>query len=586
MPISLKNYLGGIFSKKDYLSPSYINLTNPKYIEIDGMYYSGLLVVNYIREQDDLIFKSLIDSNTNIYISMYYEKQDTYKVIKDLTYNIGNVKVDLEKIGESRQDAEIAAFTYNDAKYIRREMQINNEELYFLYTYIMTFAENTKELEYNLNKLEGLLRSRGIQTKKSYFRQEQTFLSCMPLMQNNSDVKEITKRNILTNSLVSTYPFISSAIFDETGIFIGENIYNNSLIFVDKFNTNKYKNANMCIFGTSGAGKSYFTKLMILRYALFGLEQYIIDPDREYTNLGNNLGGTIIKLGPSSNTYINILDIREESLEDEQKGYLTTKIGKLMGFFKLIFENIKEDEKTILEKAIIKTYNQKGITFNDKSLYSKGKFKSSGEMPTLGDLYSNLNQNLKVKIFPFINGSLSFFNKKTNVKLNNSLIIADIYELGEENLKFGMYAFIELFWDKIKKERKTKKAIYLDEIWRLIGVTSNKEVASFIYKIFKTIRKYGGSGVAITQDVSDLFSLEEGTYGKSILNNSSIKIFFNLEEENIKVLSKYTDISNKEKIEIKSFKRGECLMFIGQEHILTKIKSADFEKEIIGGNEN
>ena len=586
MPISLKNYLGGIFSKKDYLSPSYINLTNPKYIEIDGMYYSGLLVVNYIREQDDLIFKSLIDSNTNIYISMYYEKQDTYKVIKDLTYNIGNVKVDLEKIGESRQDAEIAAFTYNDAKYIRREMQINNEELYFLYTYIMIFAENTKELEYNLNKLEGLLRSRGIQTKKSYFRQEQTFLSCMPLMQNNSDVKEITKRNILTNSLVSTYPFISSAIFDETGIFIGENIYNNSLIFVDKFNTNKYKNANMCIFGTSGAGKSYFTKLMILRYALFGLEQYIIDPDREYTNLGNNLGGTIIKLGPSSNTYINILDIREESLEDEQKGYLTTKIGKLMGFFKLIFENIKENEKTILEKAIIKTYNQKGITFNDKSLYSKGKFKSSEEMPTLGDLYSNLNQNLKVKIFPFINGSLSFFNKKTNVKLNNSLIIADIYELGEENLKFGMYAFIELFWDKIKKERKTKKAIYLDEIWRLIGVTSNKEVASFIYKIFKTIRKYGGSGVAITQDVSDLFSLEEGTYGKSILNNSSIKIFFNLEEENIKVLSKYTDISNKEKIEIKSFKRGECLMFIGQEHILTKIKSADFEKEIIGGNEN
>ena len=586
MPISLKNYLGGIFSKKDYLSPSYINLTNPKYIEIDGMYYSGLLVVNYIREQDDLIFKSLINSNTNIYISMYYEKQDTYKVIKDLTYNIGNVKVDLEKIGESRQDAEIAAFTYNDAKYIRREMQINNEELYFLYTYIMTFAENTKELEYNLNKLEGLLRSRGIQTKKSYFRQEQTFLSCMPLMQNNSDVKEITKRNILTNSLVSTYPFISSAIFDETGIFIGENIYNNSLIFVDKFNTNKYKNANMCIFGTSGAGKSYFTKLMILRYALFGLEQYIIDPDREYTNLGNNLGGTIIKLGPSSNTYINILDIREESLEDEQKGYLTTKIGKLMGFFKLIFENIKENEKTILEKAIIKTYNQKGITFNDKSLYSKGKFKSSEEMPTLGDLYSNLNQNLKVKIFPFINGSLSFFNKKTNVKLNNSLIIADIYELGEENLKFGMYAFIELFWDKIKKERKTKKAIYLDEIWRLIGVTSNKEVASFIYKIFKTIRKYGGSGVAITQDVSDLFSLEEGTYGKSILNNSSIKIFFNLEEENIKVLSKYTDISNKEKIEIKSFKRGECLMFIGQEHILTKIKSADFEKEIIGGNEN
>lgn len=548
------------------------------------MLYSGLLVVNYIREQDDLILKNIIDSNINLYLSMYYEKQDTYKVIKDLTYNIGNVKVDLEKIGENRQDAEIAAFTYNDAKYIRKEMQINNEELYFLYMYLMIFSKNKDELEYNLTKIEGFLRSRGMQTKRAYFRQEQTYLSCLPLMQNHTDVKEITKRNILTNSIVATYPFISSAVFDEEGIFIGENIYNNSLIFIDRYDSNKYKNANMCIFGTSGAGKSYFTKLMILRYALFGLEQYVIDPDREYSELGKALGATIIKLGPSSNTYINILDIREESLEDDQKGYLATKIEKLIGFFKLIIQDIKEEDKSLIEDAIIKTYKEKEITFKDESLYKNGKFKDTKDMPILEDLYNKLNKKMKAKLFPFIYGSMKFFNNYTNVILDNNIIIADIYELGEENIKYGMYAFIELFWNKIKKERIKKKAIYLDEIWRLIGVTSNKEVASFIYKIFKTIRKYGGSGIAITQDVSDLFSLDEGTYGKSILNNSNIKVFFNLEEENIKVLDKYTELSNKEKIEIKSFKKGECLMFVGQEHILTKIISADFEKRIIGGN--
>ena len=579
-----KSYIGGIFNKKDYLSPSYINLGNPKYIEIDEMYYSGILVVNYIREQDDLLLKSIIDTNINLYISIYYEKQDSYKVIKDLTYNIGNVKVDLERIGENRQDAEIAAFTYNDAKYIRKEMQINNEELYFLYIYVTVFSESKEELEYNLNKIEGLLRSKGMQVKRAYFRQEQAYLSNMPFMQNNSDVKEITKRNILTNSLVSTYPFISSSIFDEEGIFIGENIYNNSLIFIDRYNTSKYKNANLCIFGTSGAGKSYFTKLMILRYSLFGLEQYIIDPDREYTKLGKKLNGTIIKLGPSSKTYINVLDIREESLEENQKGYLATKIGKLIGFFNLIFENLKEEDKSILEEAIIKTYKEKGITFKDKTLYNNGKFKQSKDMPILEDLYKNLNKKMKNKLFPFINGSMNFFNKKTNIKLENKLIIADIYELGEDNIKYAMFILIEFFWDKIKKQRERKKAIYLDEIWRLIGITSNKDVASFIYKIFKTIRKYGGSAVAITQDVSDLFSLSEGTYGKSILNNSGIKIFFNLEEENIKVLEKYTDLSNKEKIEIKSFNRGECLMFVGGEHILTKINSADFEADIIGGN--
>ena len=207
-------------------------------------------------------------------------------------------------------------------------------------------------------------------------------------------------------------------------------------------------------------------------------------------------------------------------------------------------------------------------------------------MPKLEDLYNILNkdpktQALKTKLIPFIKGSLKFFNEYTNIKLDNDLIVADIYELGEENLQYGMYIFTELFWDKIKKDRKIKKAIYLDEIWRLIGVTSNKNVASFIYKIFKTIRKYGGSAVAITQDISDLFSLENGIYGKSILNNSSIKTFFSLEEENIKVLAQYSNLSEKEKVEIKALKRGECLMFAGENHILTKIEASDLEKEII-----
>ena len=210
-------------------------------------------------------------------------------------------------------------------------------------------------------------------------------------------------------------------------------------------------------------------------------------------------------------------------------------------------------------------------------------------MPILEDFYNILNEEntkkFKIKLLPFIKGSLSYFNNHTNIELNNKLIIADVYELGEENLKYGLFVFVELFWDKIKINRKINKAIYLDEIWRLIGITSNKEVASFIYKIFKTIRKYGGSAVAITQDISDLFSLENGVYGKSILNNSSIKNYFSMEEENINILEKYSNITEKEKIEIKSLKRGECLMFAGDEHLLAKIEVADFEKEIIDGGE-
>ena len=568
-------------------------MQNPKYIEIDNLYYAGLIVTNYYREQQEILLKNLIETNINMNISIFYEKQDQYKTIKDLTYHIGNVGVDIKESNQNRQDIDIAIFTYNDAKYIRKEMQVNNEDLYFLYIYINLYAENIKELEYYLNKIEGLLESKGMQSRRANFRQEQIFKSCVPLMENNIDIKSSARRNVLTNGLLATYPFVSSSIFDEQGIFIGKNIYNNSMVFIDRYNTDKYKNANMCIFGTSGAGKSYYAKLLILRYRIMGIEQYVIDPEREYEKLCEQLHGTEIKIGPSSNTFINILEIRKESLEEGEEGYLATKISKLIGFFNLIFGELEEEEKALLEEKIIETYNSKGITFDDNSLYKNKKnsktkiFKDKKDMPLLEDIYNILIKDKELKklgnkLIPFVKGSLKFFNNYTNIELNNKLIIADIYDLGEENLKYGMYLFTELFWDKIKINRNEKKAIYLDEIWRLIGVTSNKNVASFIYKIFKTIRKYGGSSVAITQDISDLFSLEDGTYGKSILNNSSIKNFFSLEENNIKILSENINLSEKEKIEIKSLKRGECLMFVEDDHILVKVERSEKENEIVG----
>ena len=252
-------YKNGLFQEIDEISPSYINLKNPKYIEIDEKYYSGIIIANYYRE---LILKKLIDTNINMNISIFYEKQDTYKTIRDLTYNIGNVGANIKENDEGRQDMEIAAFTYNDAKYIRKEMQINNEELYFLYIYITIYGKDTSELNYYLSKIEGLLESMGLQTKKANFRQEEVFLACIPTGENKFIIKNAARRNVLTSGLVSTYPFITSSIFDEEGIFIGTNIYNDSLIFIDRYNSEKYKNANMCVFGTSGSRKIILFKII------------------------------------------------------------------------------------------------------------------------------------------------------------------------------------------------------------------------------------------------------------------------------------------------------------------------------------
>ena len=562
-------------------NPLYINLTNPQYIEIDGMFFSSLLIINYNRIFQELIFKNILETNENILISIYIEKNNQYKIIKEIARNIGNTAVDLEKINNSRIDIDIAESSLEDAKYIRKEMQLNNQQLLYFYTYITTYSKNKEELKNQINKIEEILQNSGLKSKKSYFRQEQTILANLPLNKNNDDIKKAVKKNILTDGIRGTYPFITSTIYDEKGILYGTDINSNSLIIIDKFDREKYKNSNTCIFGSSGSGKSYFTKIQILRNYILNINQYIIDPEREYEKISKSLNGSLIKIGPASKTYINIFDIREDSLEENEEGYLATKLNKLIGFFKLIFKDITEEERTELENKIIKIYKNKNIDFNDNSLFKNNKFKTNTDMPILEDLYKELNAKMKKKIEPFITGSLKCFNNYTNIELNNKLIIGDIYELGEENIQYGMYIFIELFWDKIKKDRNSSKIIYLDEIWRLIGVTSNKETASFIYKIFKTIRKYGGGATAITQDISDLFSLEEGAYGKSILNNSELKLFFSLEEENIKTLEKYVDINQKEKIEIKSLRKGECLFFVGKDHILTKINSDKFEQELI-----
>ena len=518
---------------------------------------------------------------------MFYKQQDTYQTIKDLTYFIGNSAVELKDEKTNGTDIEIAAFTYQDAKYIRRQMQIQNEKLYDLTLYIMVAADTEKELEFLLNKTEGILQSNGIFSRRANFRQEEVFKACLPIFSQAKSIQKASKRNVLTAGLTATYPFISDTIFDETGILFGINKVNQSMIMIDRFDKEKYKNANMCILGTSGAGKSFFTKLMILRHRLCGMEQYVIDPEREYHEVCQGMGGLLVKIGPQSNTYINVLEIRKEAIEEDGHGFLQTKITRLKGFFKLVFGSINEEDWSNFEEKLIHTYAKKGITFEDNSLYDiQGNFRKATDMPILEDVFHELiadekTKSLGVKLRPFVNGSLRYLNHHTNIVLDNLLIVADIYELGEDNLQYGIYLFTEFFWDRIKQNRQQKKAIYLDEIWRLIGVTSNRDVASFIYKIFKTIRKYGGSSVAITQDISDLFSLDNGNFGRSILNNSSIKCFFALEEESILTLSEYIPVSDKERIEIRCLRKGENLLFVGDNHILTKVESFEEEKEII-----
>ena len=266
----------------------------------------------------------------------------------------------------------------------------------------------------------------------------------------------------------------------------------------------------MYIWIFSVLGKSYFIKLNILREFLLNTIQYVIDPENEYTEIGKFLGGTIITLSPSSDNFLNIFDIYEN---DFNKNYLSNKLIQLKPFFYLIFQDISVEDYGKIEEIIIKIYKNHKLTFDDTSFYNNDSFINTLNMPILEELYNEMlyYEDLKkytYMLIPFVKGSLNFFNHHTTFNTDSSLIIANINELGEDNYKYGMCLFATFFWNKLKQNKNKNKLIYIDEIWRIIGGTSTPVTAQFIYKIFKTIRKLNGGAISITQDVSDMLSLE------------------------------------------------------------------------------
>lgn len=570
--------------------PSCVDTRNSHYIVVDDIYVGGLLITNYNSEMDGGFLNGLIDSDIDFDLSIFYEKQNSYQTVKSLTGIISNTGADLKTASKNQLDIDLISTTYENAKYIKRQLQVCNDDLYCLNIYLVTRANSLKALESNIQKLEGKVIGVGLECRRAIFREEEVFKSCLPILYNSSDLKSITKRNVLSSGIVSTYPFLSNKLCDDDGVLYGRNELNNSIVMVDRFDTDKYKNSNMCVIGSSGSGKSYFTKLMIARNRLLNIDQYVIDPDREYINICNELGGSIINFGKDN--LINVMEIREVNLEAGEN-FLQNKLQKLMTFFSMIFPNLTDEEKSVLEDKIIQVYQEKGISFDNSSLYSEGEigrlvkkkiFKKPEEMPLLEDLYklllvdSNLKHIARV-LKPYISGSLSFMNGITNVDLSNKLIVTDIHNIEEQYLPIVLVVVTEFYWDKIRQNRGRKKIIYFDEVWRLIN--KNRYTADFVFKIFKTIRKYGGAATAITQDINDFFSLDDGVYGKGILNNSNIKCIFQVEENDVKILKDVMNLSENEVYRILNADRGTCLMYAGKSHLLVKIIASEYEHKFI-----
>ena len=428
------------------------------------------------------------------------------------------------------------------------------------------------------------------------FCQEQAFLSSLPLVSLERQLYERSKRNVLTTGAASCYPFTSYEMCDDNGILLGVNKHNNSLIIVDIFDSRVYKNANIAILGTSGAGKTFTLQLMALRMRRKGIQVFIIAPlkGHEFHRACSNIGGQFISISPASQNCINIMEIRkaDKSVDDlldgpgTEKSLLAAKIQRLHTFFSLLIPDMSHKERQLLDDAMICTYGTKGITHDNASLEQPKNPGCYKEMPILGDLYEILAASPETKrlaniLNRLVNGSARSFNQQTNVALDNKYIVLDISELTGDLLTVGMFVALDFVWDKAKENRTAEKAIFVDECWQLIGASSNRQAAESVLELAKTIRGYGGSLVCATQDLNDFFALDDGKYGKGIINNSKTKILLNLEEEEAQRVQGVLHLSEAELMEITHFERGSALISTNNNNIAVEIKCSQMEKELI-----
>lgn len=421
-------------------------------------------------------------------------------------------------------------------------------------------------------------------------------LSVLPFCKLDKRLFEKSKRNMLTSAAASCYPFTSYEMSDENGILLGVNKHNNSFVIVDIFNSRVYKNANMAILGTSGAGKTFTMQLMALRMRRRGTQVFIVAPlkGHEFLRACNNIGGQFIQISPASKQCINIMEIRQvdqsaNALIDGvviDNSILAKKIQQLHIFFSLLIPDMTHEERQLLDEALIRTYAKKGITHDNATLLDPEERTRYRKMPLLEDVYNILMESQETRrmgniLNRLVHGSAKTFNQQTNVDLSNPYTVLDISELTGDLLTVGMFVALDFVWDKAKEDRTKEKAIYIDEVWQLIGASSNTMAAEFVLEIFKIIRGYGGAAIAASQDLSDFFALEGGKYGKGIINNAKTKVILNLENEEAMLVQDSLKLTDAEITQITRFERGNGLISTNSNHITVEFKASDLEKELI-----
>ncbi|MFA5025887.1 MAG: ATP-binding protein [Candidatus Shapirobacteria bacterium] len=563
-----KQFVEGLVSIKDIIAPSAIEV-DFNHIRIDNKYFRTLFVAGYPRFVGINWLSTLINFDASMKISMYIYPTDGKEILDDLRRKIAEMEAEISTdIQRGRVVNPATQAKLEDALNLQTDL-VKGEERFFQFGLYMTVSAKTKEdLDRSSKNLESALGALMIISKKSSLQMEEGFTSTLPLCSDRLDVT----RNMDTTSLASTFPFVSSDLSDDKGIMYGINEHNGSLVIFDRFSMQNY---NSVVFASAGAGKSYMIKLEAMRSLMLGTDIIVIDPENEYRDLAESVGGQYIAFGYGEASKINPFDL--SLVVDEGENALNDKVLTLHKMFKIMIGAMDPMEESILDKAVMEAYKAKGITPDPET--------QTKDAPLIEDLYKALigmeeerAKNLAARLEKYIKGSFAgIFNQKTTVNLKNGFVVFGIRNLEESLRPVAMHIILDYIWTIVKRQLK-KRILIVDEAWYLMQY---EDSASFLRGIVKRGRKYYLGVTTITQDVDDFL---ETPYGKEIVTNSAIQILLKQHSAAIDTVGETFYLSEGERQLLLSADKGEGIFFAGQNHVAIQVIASEEEHKLITSN--
>ncbi len=543
---------------------------SPNFLKIGDKIAKTFFILTYPRYLSTGWFEPVINLPNLFDISIFVNPIDTGLALKNLRKKAGQLESEMNEEQEKGLVRNpVLETAINDVESLRDSLQQSQEKMFNVGVYITIYADTEDELARLESKLVTMMEAKLIYIKPALFQQLDGLTSILPLAEDKLEVWSPMN----TSPISSFFPFISEDLSSNQGIMYGINLDNENLVIFDRFSL---ENANQVVFAKSGSGKSYTTKLEIIRSLMEGVDMVlVIDPENEYDKLAKTFGGSMFNISLSSHEHINPFDIPIIPEGETPSDVLRSHIVTLASLIKLMVGTVTPEEDAILDRAITETYASREIT-PDEDFTGK-------EAPLLGDLETVLRNleggiSLAEKLYKYTKGSFSgFLNQATNIDVNNRLIVFSIRDLEEELRPIGMFVVLNFIWNIIRA-KLAKRLLFIDEAWIMM---KNDDSAQFLFGLVKRARKYYLGVTTITQDVEDFL---RSPYGRPIVTNSSIQLLLKQAPATIDIVAKAFDLTDAEKNFLLGAEVGTGIFFAGKRHVAIQIVPSYFEDQIITTN--